>query len=399
MEYKYKVSICMIVKDCEADLQRCLDSFLPIIMAKDDDTGKLLSELIIIDTGSSDRTIKVAKKYTSKVSKKLFIPWSFSDARNYGIAKASGERIMIVDSDDELPQEALYPLMMLLFGTKPMTGTVFTLIKSFRSRDRKQSSTLAQPRIFDNDGKSIYTGAVHNKPRCNEPYVFADNVTFNHHGYIFQDKPDLIEKKLTDRSLPMLEENIEKIPTDLHTLNHLIKSYYIIHEHKKVIKYGEVFVSEFKKVEYSEGWRAYLESFIHLSQSYVLLGDIENAERIKLETETYSMDVAGIYFALGNYYASNQDRAKAKEYIEQGVTAASKPKDLYASLMSNNDDDVLPVMYNWLAAYYFSEGDFDKAGTLIRKGILSDRNNMHRWDIFNEPHCIKRVIKNELEVA
>jgi len=60
---------------------------------------------------------------------------------------------------------------------------------------------------------------------------------------------------------------------------------------------------------------------------------------------------------------------------------------------------VLPVMYNWLAAYYFSEGDFDKAGTLIRKGILSDRNNMHRWDIFNEPHCIKRVIKNELEVA
>ena len=67
---KPKLSICMIVKNEEANLQRCLDSFLPIIQMKDDKTLKPLTELIILDTGSTDRTINIAKKFTDKVYKK-----------------------------------------------------------------------------------------------------------------------------------------------------------------------------------------------------------------------------------------------------------------------------------------------------------------------------------------
>ena len=104
MNKNYRLSICMIVKDEESNLQRCLDSFLPIINMKDDETLQPLVELIIVDTGSTDRTVNVAKKYTDKVFVKEFIPWNFSDARNYGIAKATGDWIMIVDADEELTQ-------------------------------------------------------------------------------------------------------------------------------------------------------------------------------------------------------------------------------------------------------------------------------------------------------
>ena len=69
---KPKLSICMIVKNEEANLQRCLDSFLPIIQMKDDKTLKLLTELIIVDTGSTDRTINIAKKFTGAVRKRIF---------------------------------------------------------------------------------------------------------------------------------------------------------------------------------------------------------------------------------------------------------------------------------------------------------------------------------------
>ncbi len=104
----------MIVKDEETNLQRCLDSFLPIINMKDDDTLKSLTELIIVDTGSTDKTVNIAKKFTSKVKIKEFIPWDFSKARNYGIAMAQGERILILDADEELDQKSLYLLMDVL---------------------------------------------------------------------------------------------------------------------------------------------------------------------------------------------------------------------------------------------------------------------------------------------
>ncbi|MFA7218076.1 MAG: glycosyltransferase, partial [Dehalococcoidales bacterium] len=67
---KPKLSICMIAKNEEGNLQRCLDSLLPIINMKDDKTLEPLTELIVVDTGSTDRTVNVARKFTDKVYEK-----------------------------------------------------------------------------------------------------------------------------------------------------------------------------------------------------------------------------------------------------------------------------------------------------------------------------------------
>lgn len=85
------ISVCMIVKNEEGVLARCLESVL-----------SFCDELIIVDTGSTDKTISIAKTYTSHV---YFFPWcdDFAKARNFSFSKATKEYCMWLDADDIVP--------------------------------------------------------------------------------------------------------------------------------------------------------------------------------------------------------------------------------------------------------------------------------------------------------
>ena len=82
------ISLCMIVKNEENTLSRCLDSVRGAV-----------DEIIIVDTGSSDRTVEIAKRYTDKVYGFDWID-DFSAARNFAFSKASSEYCMWLDADD-----------------------------------------------------------------------------------------------------------------------------------------------------------------------------------------------------------------------------------------------------------------------------------------------------------
>ena len=77
------ISLCMIVKDEEAVLGRCLSGM------KD-----LVDEIIIVDTGSEDRTREIARQYTDRI---YFFEWidDFSAARNFSFLKASMDYCMV----------------------------------------------------------------------------------------------------------------------------------------------------------------------------------------------------------------------------------------------------------------------------------------------------------------
>ncbi len=92
------ISLCMIVKDEEDTLARCLD---PIDV----------DEIIIIDTGSTDSTKKIARKYTDKV---FDFKWKndFSAARNFSINKATSDWILVLDADEVI--EDMGPVRKLI---------------------------------------------------------------------------------------------------------------------------------------------------------------------------------------------------------------------------------------------------------------------------------------------
>jgi FkbM family methyltransferase len=85
---KAPVSLCMIIKDEETYLARCLASVKPIV-----------DEMIVVDTGSTDRSKDIAITFGAKV---YDYEWrdDFAAARNYSISKASGEWILILDGDE-----------------------------------------------------------------------------------------------------------------------------------------------------------------------------------------------------------------------------------------------------------------------------------------------------------
>lgn len=87
------ISLCMIVKNEEDVLSRCLDS------VKD-----LVEEIIIVDTGSTDTTVSIAEQYTDSV---YHYSWddNFAEARNFAFSKATKDFIMWLDADDVLLKE------------------------------------------------------------------------------------------------------------------------------------------------------------------------------------------------------------------------------------------------------------------------------------------------------
>jgi glycosyltransferase involved in cell wall biosynthesis len=83
----------MIVKDEESCISRCLNS------VKD-----LADEMIIVDTGSTDKTVKVCESYHAQV---FSCPWDndFASARNFGLEKVTGDWILWLDADEEVSRK------------------------------------------------------------------------------------------------------------------------------------------------------------------------------------------------------------------------------------------------------------------------------------------------------
>src|SRR3989338_2453119 len=88
-----KLSACMIVKNEEHTLKRALDSI-----------AQLADEIIIVDTGSTDKTTTIAQHYTNNI---YHYAWNnnFSDARNYSLSKATGDWTLVLDADEMIARE------------------------------------------------------------------------------------------------------------------------------------------------------------------------------------------------------------------------------------------------------------------------------------------------------
>ena len=83
-----RLSVCLIVKNEEEVLARCLSC-----------AAKFADEIIVVDTGSSDGTVEIAKRFTDSV---FFFEWrdDFSAARNFAFDRAKGDYLMWLDADD-----------------------------------------------------------------------------------------------------------------------------------------------------------------------------------------------------------------------------------------------------------------------------------------------------------
>lgn len=163
-----RISVCMIVKNEEDVLKRCLDSLEGI-----------WDELIIVDTGSTDLTKKLASEYTDKI---YDFAWtgSFSDARNFAFSKAQMEYIYSADADEVLDdtnrqrflllKETLSPeieIVQMKYGNQLSFGTVYNFDEEYR------------PKLFKRLRTFNWIEAIHETIRT-EPVVFDSDIVITH---------------------------------------------------------------------------------------------------------------------------------------------------------------------------------------------------------------------------
>lgn len=162
------VSLCMIVKNEEKVLARCLDSL-----------ADLVDEIIIVDTGSTDRTKEIAQKYTTQI---FDYEWTgdFAAARNYSFSKASMDYIYCADADEVLDEcnrerfrdlkKVMLPeveIVQMYYCNQLMHNTVYNYDKEYR------------PKLFKRIREFHWEEPVHEMVRLN-PIIFDSDIEIIH---------------------------------------------------------------------------------------------------------------------------------------------------------------------------------------------------------------------------
>jgi O-antigen biosynthesis protein len=217
---RHPLSVCMIVKNEENNLPRCLTSLKPIA-----------SEIIVVDTGSTDRSRDVATAFGAKV---FDHSWTgdFSEARNLSLAKASGDWILVMDADEVLsPQD--YPALVEMthgkgkrraawsFVTRNYVVPVYTAgwTANTGACAREEAGTGWFPstkvRLFPNDRRIRFANPVHElvEPslRAIKLPVREGRVPVHHYGKLDQERDLVKGEAYYDLGVKKLEEQGESV--------------------------------------------------------------------------------------------------------------------------------------------------------------------------------------------
>lgn len=342
------ISICIITKNEVTNLNECLKC-----------ASKYPFELVVVDTGSTDDSVEVARKYTDKV---FFFEWcnDFSKAKNYAISCATNDFVMVLDTDEFITYADFDQLKEIISANAHKVGRIERVNVFERNKDRNTNKERIN-RVFDRR-QYHYVGSIHEQV-CRidgkeyETYLLP--VSVKHTGY---DGTPQERRQKSYRNITLLEGELKK-KEDPYILYQLGKSHYMLGEYAKAIEYferGTTFDLD-PRLEYVED--------MIITYGYTL---------IEAGRATQALDFEGIYnefeyscdfvFLMGMIYMEN---AMFSESVEQYLKAATYKdcKSLGAnSYMAYYN---VGVIYECLGdvqnaiKHYKMCGDYDKAITRL----------------------------------
>ncbi|HEX2866166.1 MAG TPA: glycosyltransferase [Ignavibacteriales bacterium] len=210
-----RLTLSMIVKNEEKYLQECLDSVKGIA-----------DEIVVVDTGSTDRTIEIAEKAGAKVYHFSWIN-DFSAARNFALSKSNGEWILYLDADERLSEKSQAELKRIIRSKKK--EACFCIVNSIGTNSNK-SNKMRYARLFRNDRRIRFSGTIHEQiiySLRDEGYKLLDSeIEIIHLGY------DISYEGLKEkarRNLEYLLNEYEK-KKDAYTVFQLAQTYAVLND-------------------------------------------------------------------------------------------------------------------------------------------------------------------------
>jgi 2-polyprenyl-3-methyl-5-hydroxy-6-metoxy-1,4-benzoquinol methylase/glycosyltransferase involved in cell wall biosynthesis len=305
-----KLSICMMIKDEEKNLERCLNSLKPII-------EKVESELIIIDTGSTDNSPNIAKQYTDQL---YFHKWNnnFSEMRNISIGYAKGDWIMIIDADEQL--QSYHEILDFLTSEESnIYNTVSIILENVMDNTDYNNIIFVSYRLFKNDGNFKYLGSVHNSPVFKRPVKKLQDV-FIHYGYDTTDK-ELVEKKFKRTSELLLKE-LDKDPNNIYYRYQLSVSYSMHSDSDKAVEECEKAYELIQKNQ--KDLKKYIYIYPQLVKSLLKINNNSRAEVIAKEGLEIEREHIDLYYFLGGAQIELNKYDEAIESLNQYLSLVKK---------------------------------------------------------------------------
>jgi tetratricopeptide (TPR) repeat protein len=205
----HTISLCMIVKDEEEMLPRTLEAVKPAV-----------DEIIVVDTGSSDRTVEIAESFGAKI---LHHEWTgdFAAARNVSLEAATGDWILWLDADEVLVAEDADKLRKLAGQT---WREAFYLVETNFTGDLEDGTAVTHNalRVFRNRPEYRFEGRLHEQMAHNLPGYLAERVghtqvRIEHYGYLGVVRES---KDKARRNLELLEkQTADGVDTAFHKFN------------------------------------------------------------------------------------------------------------------------------------------------------------------------------------
>jgi len=209
-----RLSQCMIVKNEEKNIEKALSWAKGIVF-----------EQIVVDTGSTDRTVEIAKSMGAKVYHFKWID-DFSAARNYAIKQATGNWIVFLDADEFFPVTDARKLIasLKLIQSDPVARDKYHALGCKMINidvNGKATNTYNLTRVFQNNRSIYYHGRIHEELSVgSENTIWDTDITFFHEG-------DPIERKdagNSERNIKMLRAELSLKPGDLNLKAYLANS-------------------------------------------------------------------------------------------------------------------------------------------------------------------------------
>lgn len=373
------LSACLIAKNESLTIGNCLKSLQPVA-----------SEVIVVDTGSTDSTVDIARSYSAKV---VTTSWEndFSKARNLALSYATQDWILIIDCDEIIPDSQVPFFKAFLAQDTPLHAFQFKVHNLVGGHITSSAIIL---RLFRNHQGFKFTGKMHEQvsPSIVDTYgpgcIGVLDCYLEHFGY---DNDVSSQKQKSDRNLSLLLSYDEKDKDGYY--------YYVLgNEYSRLVqleaaaKYYELSLQHTDYTVRQDIYYAYV--LINLASIYYALGRYDQSLALCLKGETVLpnfkdlyMTTALSYYAIGNlsltktyankyihctnplpHYPEHQyDYVDAPRFIESFDTLVRSPFT-YSALLINEETPTLFEMVknlNNISYKVFAFISEDMSGSLL----------------------------------
>ena len=357
------ISLCMIVKDEEHTLSTCLES-----------VQHLVDEIIIVDTGSTDNTKKIAEQFTKHVHDFEWID-DFSAARNASFHYATQDYILWLDADDIIkPNEAKKFHQFKQTVDTQIDAVSMKYHVAFDTQGHVTSSTR-RLRLIKRNKPFTWQGLVHEDITCQEKYSYVtSDITIEHTKQTSKD---------FNRNLHIYEKAIQKkYKLSITDMFHYARELTVHKQYKKAIPL-------YKQCLHSDEVSLENKTFIYhqLATCYALTGDTKKEQELTLQSFTVDIPQPVFCCRMGESFLHQKQYEQAIFWYALAITIE------------------LPIRYEWtisqqiyqtwiphkqLAFCYFHIGAYEKAYEHIQQVLVYQPND-------TDAQQNRTIIKNLLQ--